>query len=245
MACNRALRRLPLQGTNNTRDLGGYPCVGGSTRWGAFFRSDSPFGLTQADIALLKTTGVTDAVDLRSDHECENFPSPLDEANGFVRHHIPLVDQVHSHDFEGDLPGSMSGLYISLLDDSQSDVARVFRAFISARGGVLFHCAVGKDRTGVVSMLLLLLAGASEADVVADYSISETYMREVFEGEKLNARGRPVPLYVLRSMPDSMWRVLDHLQKKYGTAEDYLRAVGLNNDEIDAVRDKILERWGA
>lgn len=243
MDIGKALRRLPLHGTSNTRDLGGYPCAGGSTRWGSFLRSDNPHGLTEEDLRRLRAYGVSDALDLRSDDECALRPTPLVAANGFVSHHVPLLDNAHSTNYEGDLPGSMSGLYISLLDLAGAEMAKIFRVFAEAEGGVFFHCAVGKDRTGVASMLLLKLAGVSDADVVADYAVSEIYMREFIDVTLMAHPVREIPRYVLRSVPESMWRVLEHLHDSFGSAESYLRHIGLTNAQLNAVRTKLVEPW--
>lgn len=237
----KPLRRLPLQGTSNTRDLGGYPCAGGVTRWRAFVRSDRPDSLTAEDLAFLKAYGVANAVDLRGDTECQRRPSRLDEAAGFTLLHVPISDQIHDIDYEGDLPGSMSGLYIELLDNVGADIARVFRFFAGATGGCLFNCTVGKDRTGVVAMLLLSLAGVADADIVADYMMTEVYMRS-FIGDHMAEQ--EIPLYVLRSKPDSMWRALEHLNGTWGGAEKYLLGVGLSADELATIKARLVEPAG-
>jgi len=97
--------------------------------------------------------------------------------------------------------------------------------------------------TGVVAMLLLQLAGVADADIVADYAVSEIYMREFVDKYSQGVMGAEVPLHVLRSIPDSMWRVLEHLHNTHGGAEAYLRKQGLSAAEIGAIRDRFVERW--
>ncbi len=236
------LRRLPLTGAQNTRDLGGYPCTGGTTRWGIFLRADSPHRLTGKDLTFLKDYGVRTAIDLRSDAERAQRPSALTTAAGFTPHHVCMTDQMNANNFEGDLPGSMSGLYISLLDNAGADIASVFRILATAQGGTLFHCAVGKDRTGVIAMLLLGLAGVSTEDIVADYSITEIYMREIFDEQLKTFQGYEIPAHVLRSLPESMTRVLDHLQENHHSAEAYLLKAGLSEQDLAAIREKFIVR---
>lgn len=236
---SKHMRRLPLVGALNTRDLGGYPCKNGVTRWQVFLRSDSPHSMTPADTDTLMRYGVKSAVDLRSDEERDILPTVLTPACGFESFHVSLSDQLYSADYEGDTPGSMAGLYISLLDNAAPELLRVFRILAGARGGVLFHCAVGKDRTGIVAMLLLAFAGVDEADIVADYAVSDVYMREVFD-RHLQANPA-VENYRLKSLPKSMWRVLDHLRDAYGSAEKYLARIGLAPDELAALREKFIE----
>lgn len=250
MQTNLPMRRLPLEGAPNTRDLGGYPCRGGVTRWGVFFRSASTHVYTQQDMQTLRNAGVTTAVDLRSDMERERQPSALLDAVGFTTHSVPLLDRINSHDFdeslpgnlfEGDVPGSMSGLYISLLDNNAEDLARVFTLLCQAPDAALFNCTAGKDRTGVVAMLLLGLAGVANADIEADYAVTEIYMRERFFNSVDGNEENPIPLFVLRSLPESMRRTLKHLEDNWGDAQQYLLAAGMSKEAIQALLAKFVQ----
>lgn len=241
MKVNKPLRRLPLSGTNNTRDLGGYPCEGGAVKWGVFLRSDNPSALTQEDIAYLQAYGVTAAVDLRKREEAAHMPSALEGVKGIQVHNISMSDNIHNIDIQGDIPGSMSGLYITLLDESQEEIHQIMQVMAQAEGGVLFHCAVGKDRTGVVAMLLLKLVGVSDGDVVANYAVTEIYMRDIFAQQADVFQRADMPEYVLKSTPVSMERVLQHLAHKYETAEKYLLGIGLSADTIARLRAKLVE----
>ena len=75
-------RRLPLKGAGNCRDLGGYPCEGGITRFHRLYRSDSLHLLTEQDWNLLEEAGVRTILDLRSDSE-RSFQPDQAEAHGF------------------------------------------------------------------------------------------------------------------------------------------------------------------
>jgi protein-tyrosine phosphatase len=241
MKMNRQLRRLPLQGTNNTRDLGGYPCPGGATRWGVFLRSDHLGGLTEGDIAFLKAYGLTDVVDLRREDEVLQTPSAHLKSGVFTTHSISMNDtSMHSFDFQGDVPGSMSGLYLMLLDESRPQIAQMMRALAAAGGAALFHCAVGKDRTGMAAALLLKLCGVADADVVADYSLTEIYIREMIEDQRRVFREERIPEYVVRSVPASMLRALRHLNDVYGGARRYLARCGVDGQTLDALVKKLV-----
>ncbi|MFV0414165.1 MAG: tyrosine-protein phosphatase [Oscillospiraceae bacterium] len=234
-------RRLALQGSPNTRDLGGYPCAGGITRWGVFLRSATPGFLTGQDIETLRAYGVTTAVDLRSNEEKTREPSQLLNRPGFTVYGVPLLDQMNSSYFEGDLPGSMSGLYISLLENNSHDLVQIFEHLAGAAGACLFNCTAGKDRTGVVAMLLLHLAGVPNADIEADYTVTEVYMREVFVQRTGTLADQEIPDYIFRSLPESMRRVLRHLEENYGSAEAYLIKAGLAGETIARLRKKLIE----
>ncbi len=238
------LRRLPLQGTHNTRDLGGYPCPLGVTHFGVFLRSDSPHELTPQDVNDLYAYGIRNSVDLRSEEERLKEPSVFESNSHFQASWVSLSDVLETADYEGDTPGSMSGLYISLLDHCGAQIADIIRIFSKAEGGTFFHCAVGKDRTGVVSMLLLALVGVCEKDIVADYAVSEIYLHKVFSPALQSAQqtGQTEDQYAYRgySRPKSMWRALQHLNEVYGGAEAYLTSLGLFTEELNALRQKFV-----
>lgn len=235
----KAMRRLPLEGAPNTRDLGGYPCKEGHTRWGRFLRSAGLSELSPADIEYLREFGLTTVVDLRSQYEREHMPSKLEGQAGITVHSVPLLDQVNSTNYEGDLPGTMSGLYISLLDTNRAEMQQIFTCLADAQGVALFHCTAGKDRTGVVAMLLLNLAGVHSRDIVADYAVTEIYMQRVFATE-LKQRAE-IPQHVLRSLPESMERVLLHLEETYQNAENYLKTIGLPAEKLAALKQKMIQ----
>lgn len=238
MPYNVPMRRLPLEGSFNTRDLGGYPCKGGTTSWRAFLRSDSPFALTGADIDALAAYGVATAVDLRSEEEQLRKPSPLASAPGFDAYQVSMSDHMHAQRFEGDLPGSMAGLYISMLDNNPTAFKQVFGIFAAAAKTTLFHCAIGKDRTGVVAMLLLKLAGVADGDTAADYAVSDIYISALFPPEFI--KEHQIPEYVVKSKPESMLRVLAHLSERYGGAAQYLLQAGVSQQQLDSILAKLV-----
>ncbi len=167
-------RPLPLKGSYNTRDLGGYPAKGGSTTaFHSYLRSDSPVRLTQGDWDTLREYGVRCIIDLRASREAEEGgylpPSGIEYCN------FPLLDHIHSDLLAGTaFPSSMEQMYRDLLDGSGETFVQVFEKMGEYAGQcVLFHCTAGKDRTGLVSMLLLSLAGVGKELIVADYCATQ------------------------------------------------------------------------
>ena len=208
---------LPLEGTGNTRELGGYRTVGGGrTVPGRFLRSDGLQELTGEDNRSLYEYGV----------RC-------------------VLDHIQSDNMAGLLPATMEEMYCSLLDGSGDTLAAIFREMLRYPGDcVLFHCTAGKDRTGVVSMLLLALAGVDEDTIVADYAATEALMKEKFNRQRAKLRtlmGIEVPEYVGWSRPESMERTLRHLRERYGGAKAYLIRIGLSEEECCRLRRQILE----
>lgn len=163
-------------GAFNLRDLGGLPlCDGGFTASGRVFRSGRPETLTDAGWDDLRAAGVSTVVDLRNAPERARRETDPVVAAGHSRDvmisHAPLEDPDHP-DFLTvlgpwlDHPRS----YADNLRLFPDRVALAFTAIAEAPGSVLVHCAGGRDRTGLVSAMLLRLAGAETDAIMGDYA---------------------------------------------------------------------------
>lgn len=234
---------LKLTSTSNTRDLGGYLKKDGSkTKSKMYLRSDSLSGLNQEDKDYIYNYGVRLVVDLRTSSEIDKQPGSLIGYKDIKYINIPLVDDINSNDFIGKFPKSMAEMYIGLLDHSQTLISSIFKEMAQFSDScVLFNCSAGKDRTGVISMLLLKLAGVEDNVIVADYAKSEHFMKEAFvrHQEVLFKAGITYPSYILRSEPKTMKATLKHFNRKYESSESYMRVIGLTIDEIEALREKL------
>ncbi|MEZ5660316.1 MAG: tyrosine-protein phosphatase [Burkholderiaceae bacterium] len=240
-------RHLPLPGTHNLRDLGGYRAGGASTAWRAIFRSDRPSGLTATGLERMRELGCRTIIDLRSDDERLSAPSAF-EARGapFAYHPIPLFGALDPHRadvYVSDDP--LLDLYCQALDGNGPVFASVFRTIAQAPpGAVLVNCTAGKDRTGMVSAMLLLLAGVDHDEVTADYTLTARYLAPFLDQLRQEAagRGRDLALFekLLRSEASTMRGFLGHLDRVHGGAQAYLSRHGLNANEIGRLRARML-----
>lgn len=169
-------RDLDWDGCYNVRDLGGLRTIDDrTTRWGALVRADAPSGLTESGWRAVRDHGVTTIVDLMETHEREADAAP--RPAGLTEIHVP-IDGTDDEDFWAPLRANGHWgtvlYYASFLDRFPDRIAAAVRAFANApAGGVLLHCGRGRDRTGLVSMVLLSLAGVGTADIVEDYRASD------------------------------------------------------------------------
>jgi protein-tyrosine phosphatase len=234
-------RRLAWEGLLNARDLGGYPTEdGGETRWGAVVRSDNLTPLTDAGRAALIAYGVRSIVDLRRPLEVQEQPNPFATGgtHGISYTNIPFQDPASPEEAE---PESLGLIYVAMLERFSGRVAAVMTAIARAPdGGVLVHCAGGKDRTGLISALLLSLSGVAPETVAADYALSEQYLRpreEAFlrdgPGERAE-RERIVAKYSPKA--EVMIETLAHLQDRDGGVQRYLIHAGVSPDDIAGLR---------
>ena len=147
-----------LRSTLNTRALP----VGGLR----YIRSDAPLCLTEEEIQWLLDNHITTLVDLRSAQELEHKPCPLQDVAGFTYYHIPVTGG-------GDTPKSREHLYEVYRGMVDAQMDTILETILNAASNVMYFCTAGKDRTGVVSALLLKRLGISEDVIVEDYMKSK------------------------------------------------------------------------
>lgn len=147
-----------LRSTLNTRALP----VGGLR----YIRSDAPLCLTEEEIQWLLDNHITTLVDLRSAQELERKPCPLQDVAGFTYYHIPVTGG-------GDTPKSREHLYEVYRGMVDAQMDAILETILNAASNVMYFCTAGKDRTGVVSALLLKRLGISEEVIVEDYMKSK------------------------------------------------------------------------
>ncbi|MBK1810715.1 tyrosine-protein phosphatase [Clostridium sp. YIM B02505] len=228
------MRRFLLSNTLNTRDLGGYPIDNGrATAYKTFIRSDVPHKLSEEDIQLLLSNNITTIVDLRSDEETENKPCALKDHNDFEYYHSKIYG-------DGYLPASVEEVPLSYFEivDEQKTILNTLRIFSKAKGGVLYHCTAGKDRTGVISALLLLLAGVSKTDILVDYQISQVYLNSMLQ--QYCKTNRNVDINIITPKMEHMEKFLDMFFDKYNSVEEYFSKIGLEDSEVMKLKEKLV-----
>jgi protein-tyrosine phosphatase len=229
---------LDWPGCSNVRDLGGMPCAGGTIRPGALIRADSLDNLLEESLDLVHAAGVSRIVDLRRKDE-PSRPHPFAEHASYVS--VPVQNPADpDHEWL-----SLAEIYIAMLDLRPDLFTRAVATVADAPdGGVVVHCAGGKDRTGLVVAMALAIAGVAPEVIAADYALTEARLAEVdrrylqgIEDEQAREAVRS-----LQPTPASnIIKVLDHLDERYGSVEGYLRAGGMTSDQITALRVRLVE----
>lgn len=242
-------RVLAWDGCVNVRDLGGTPVRGGGRiRDGALVRADNVRRLTDAGWVSLETYGVRTVVDLRWPNERE-ADAPRDVGIDVV--HLSVlgddepawVEAVDEH-LAGidDSTLRTTAAYLHMLAAWQSRFVDAVRVVADApAGGVLVHCAAGKDRTGILVGLLLSLAGVEPDVIAADYEASEDALPElhrrwVAEAKDDADRAWRAAQHIRSTPREALARVLADL----GSVEAYLREGGLTDEEMARVRGRLV-----
>ena len=169
-------RILQWDGCLNARDLGGYATEDGhETRWDRVIRSDNLIRLTDAGRQALIDHGVRRIVDLRLPRELEQDPPPFRGHDIVDYHHVSFIDPEAE---PGPSVETLADDYKRMLERYKPGVTSIMRAIAEAPqdGAVLIHCHSGKDRTGIISALLLRLAGVPTETAAEDYGLDLTLL---------------------------------------------------------------------
>lgn len=234
-------RDLEWDGCFNVRDLGDFRTRDGRrTRPGAIVRADALDRLTERGWSSLQDCGVRTIVDLRNDDELIVQPAVRSESVRII--HVPLDDvedralweYVRAEELDG------SPLYFRMfLERKPHRCAAAIEAIAEAGpGGVVFHCGRGRDRTGLVSLLVLALAGVEPDDIVSDYELSTERVRRLDAALGEHDQGEEIAKILERKKVTIRASILDLLHSV--DLEERLRAGGLRDRHLDALRGRFV-----
>jgi protein-tyrosine phosphatase len=227
-------RQVRLDGCFNFRDLGGYPTRGG--RWirpERLYRADGPHALTDSDHVTLSMLGLRTVIDLRTVDEVSTKPS-FDALSDVTGYHLPLLDVVPDTE---DLPTwtdpkVVADRYREMLDRGADMIADAL-TILSDPGSypALIHCTAGKDRTGLLSAIILGLLDASDETILADYAESAAAMVDFVAYLK---RAHPAADELLTLLapamvsahPETMSVFIDGIVRDYGSFAALAAALG-------------------
>jgi protein-tyrosine phosphatase len=218
----------------NTRDLGGYPIVGGkTTAYKKFIRSDLLYEISEQDIDILLNNNINTIIDLRNDDEIVRKPCALKNTNGFQYFHYKIYG-------DGRIPKSAEDVPVSYIEMVNEHILMlpIMKILSTAKDGVIFHCTAGKDRTGVISALLLSLAGVDKSDILADYQISQSYLYSFLKDFCM--KNIDIASYIITPKIEYMDSFLNMFYKKYHSVEDYLLYIGLDFNDISNLKQKLI-----
>jgi protein-tyrosine phosphatase len=233
-----ASRHLPLDGTRNVRDVGGYPAAGGrQTRWRTLLRSDELTNLPAHARQALLDLGLRQVIDLRWPEELERAPNAFADSPAIRYRSVPLLaDDPTPH-------AGLAGMYRHVFDARAAQLASVVRALLEDDGlPAVIGCAAGKDRTGVTIALLLDLAGVPRDVIVDDYALSAGYFAApVTRIERDDWRHPPL---AVDSPPEFMAAALEHLDRVHGGPRPLLRRQGISDADLDRLAERLTEPAG-
>jgi protein-tyrosine phosphatase len=240
----------------NFRDIGGIPAMDGKTvRQGIVFRSANPDRLGRTDMEVLQELGIRTIIDLRASHEvrrravifdhAERISLPLDFTQTTRERLRPVI---YKRDSEELIAEISNVLYLEILDASLPVFRKVMEVIDTASGlPLLIHCQAGKDRTGIISALILLALGVGREYIVKDFMKSNEalipFFRRHFMIRSVLSLGLfPYSnlLFAVTVRKKNIESILDRIEYHYGGVGLFLRSSGFDMSRLDAVREKLL-----
>lgn len=239
------------EGIHNFRELAGYPASSGVIRRGRIFRSGALELMTEADRDLLaEELAIQTILDLRHADELSmrQGPHPLEDR---VRPHSIFPPSVPQEQLIVELnglygPGISPQRYLHYLDVGGDQLTSAFQLFADEDNyPFLVHCTAGKDRTGVLLGMIMDVLGCSDEDIATEYGLSDAQTDRLIaylvssgrqlEGSEADIRAR------LATPPEKMAGFLELMRKKHGSSEAFFISKGVSEDEINRVREILLD----
>jgi protein-tyrosine phosphatase len=259
-----SVRRLPLEGANNFRDLGGYRTADGHyVRWGLVYRSGYLVNLTPKDSTYLNTLGIRLVCDVRADGERMRAPDP-DQWTGNAPELLsvpigPNRDGTLSAEdlkkrvakINAESKDSIRGYDYAITDATQ--YGKILHRIASGDLPAVEHCTSGKDRTGVFSAILLTALGVPRETVIQDYLLTTQYMlapdsieRTTADLQKIFGLSEPPDAATVKAImttrPETLQATFDGINKTYGSFDNYLRdSLKISDSDLARLRDELLE----
>ncbi len=231
-------RVVPFNDVFNFRDLGGYPTSDGYTvTWRRLYRSGELGRMTGDDPDRFVALGLRTVVDLRRPTEIAKH-GRVPDLDGIAYHHLHLL---HPHWEPSEITtvtqrtAYLLARYGEMSGDGGEAIGAALRLIADAQAAPLvFHCAAGKDRTGIVAALTLALLGVDDDTIAFDYALSQA-------AERSYRARKGEPLHPVTVTPTQvMLSFLAELRAGHGSVEAYVKSLGVTSDDIAAMRGHLL-----
>lgn len=225
------MKRYLEKSIENMRDIGGYICGNNlKIRYSCLIRSNLPNNISTNDIRFLKNLNIKDVIDLRSLEEVKNKPSVFENNKDFNVFHIEIIGGREIPESSEKVPIS----YINMLE--QKDKIKEIFEILKTKEKILYFCNAGKDRTGVITTLILQTLGANKKDIINDYILTKKYMENSLKKYTTDKE----LLNIITPKEIYMEKYLEYFEEKYQTIDNYLKLIGIKLDDIELIRKKFL-----
>jgi protein-tyrosine phosphatase len=267
-------RVLKIEGVINFRDLGGYQTNDGFTvSWGKIYRSAQLDRMTDQGAKDMASLGIKTVIDLRFSDETKRYPT--------MRHAVPDAEILSWHEefqdngadkgdaikrlwqqsLESNDPAqvreAMRLNYPKKLYSHQAIYKKMLMRLVEQQTPLVFHCAAGKDRTGVAAALILSLLGVSDELIIEDYLLTQAETENLLSSfhaggasgpqansdfqQKLASYPRALVQPVFDADLSYITTLMDYVSEQYGSFNQYAsRVLGFDADDVARLRQRLL-----
>ena len=243
-------RILKIKKGKNFRDIGGYKTIcGKTTKWNKILRSGDLVNLDEKDVSLLEARGVRHILDLRTIKENAEDPGKIPA--GAKVHRIPIFKDSSQNVIP---KGQFIKMYDNLIFNAHAKKAylKIFKFLIANEAedeAILYHCLGGKDRTGIVTILLLYVLGVPEDTILKDYLLTNKASKKFNDKYtadfiKTGAASKEIDNFndTIVAKKEYFDRAMKNMISVSGSVDNYIREeVGLSEDKMISLRSKYLE----
>ncbi len=235
------IRHIEIDGSWNVRDLGGYATADGRvTRWGRVVRAGNLDRVSAAGQQALIEYGVKTIIDLRDLREVEDFPDVFAESTVVAYKHLPIAKDGYNGGYV-----TLKELYCNYYDGYQDSVGMIVNAVAESEPGVLIHCFAGKDRTGIITAMLLGAVGVPDEVIAEDYALTTARITVLLDEwrEWAIKQGQDMERFAhdVSADAETMLNTLAHIHQTYGGVANYLRTCGVTEQHLERLRDLLIE----
>lgn len=225
------IRHLNFKYISNLRDIGGYVTKDNRvTKFNRIMRSSLIKNLEPEEFEYLKRNNLCLNIDIRNKNDLNVRVNYLQDKVKFLN--IPFNDEIPA--LEKDIPLG----YMALVEDR--NIKLIFDAIRENKGLIIINCSMGKDRTGVIMMLIELLCGVTNKDIISDYMLSYNYVKDDVNLFHLNHP--EYPAWVGASKSWYMEETIKLFFDKYHDVNNYfIDYLGLKEEELNEIRESLLD----
>lgn len=239
-------RHVPFDSLCNFRDLGGYTTADGrTTRWRTLYRADSLGRLTgEDDQRRFRDLGIGTVIDLRYPWEIA-AKGRLPPAEGVTWLNLSIEHRTYDQaqiDPELDPWRYLADRYAEVAADGTAELRQAIETIAAGRAPLVFHCASGKDRTGLLAALVLALLDVPVETIAEDFALTELATPALRARWHADNPGRQLrwPGYG-RAPAEIILTFLAELSAGHGSVHRYAaERLQLDNSVVGALRTRLL-----
>lgn len=251
-----------LPGVSNFRNVGGITNSGGKTlKAGLLYRSANLTGLKSRNYSLFNALNIKKVIDLRTDGEIAKAPDRIPPGVAYV--HLPaFIDNGDEFNrgrklvLKGQITQEaaeqrMLDFYKNYVTEKPGVVREIVHQVLDAEAPVLYHCTAGKDRTGIITALVLKVLKFDDPVIFNDYLYSNDLRKElVYKRLRLAKKAHPVfPKMDVAVLEKLSWIETGYLEAtfneinlKYGSMDNYIHEVlQISEAQRQAYIEKFME----
>ncbi|MFF3224006.1 tyrosine-protein phosphatase [Nocardia suismassiliense] len=239
-------RHVDFERLHNFRDLGGYRTANGQmVRWGRLFRADSLSKLRDQDWERFLELGITTVIDLRYPWEID-AKGRVPQHESLVYHNLSIEHRPYDQAALGpeiEVGPYLAERFLEVAADGVEELRQAIEVLANADGPAVFHCASGKDRTGLLAALVLNLLGVSDEQIIEDFARTELATDRLIADWRAAYPDKELTWPGYGRAPAEVMRLfLAALAAEYGSVRGYTtERLGVDDGVIAALRRSLLE----